>query len=241
MSFDHLILSDPDILWPFQEIKATHRVVYHLAPYMLYRQADETLQAYYESTKDSIHVSNSKWTAEQVEAYSGLTIEGVFPGGVDKRLFHPMRVERNHDVVCHGSNRRHKGTDTIEEASSGLRLLRMDTLNAPQRHLARLINSGQVFVSAAWHEGFNLAALEAMACGVPVVMTDDGGSREYAVDGQNALVVEPRDPAALREQILKLQKDKALRASLIAGGLETVWQYSWDAVTADFVDLVFAS
>ena len=241
MSFDHLILSDPDILWPFQEIEATHRVVYHLAPYMLYRTDDETLKAYYESTKDSLHVANSKWTAEQVEAYSGLTIEGVFPGGVDKRLFHPMRAERTHDVVCHGSNRRHKGTDTIEEAASGLRLLKMDTRNAPQRHLARLINSGQVFVSAAWHEGFNLAALEAMACGVPVVMTDDGGSREYAVDGDNALVVEPRHPSALRERILELQKDKSLRARLIEGGLETVWQYSWDAVTTDFADLVFAS
>jgi GT2 family glycosyltransferase len=239
MSFDYLILSDPDILWPFMEIKATHRVVYHLAPYMVYRKDDETLQAYYESTEESLHVANSKWTAEQVEAYSGLTIQGVFPGGVDKQLFHPMRVERSHDVVCHGSNRAHKGTDTIEEATTGLNLLKMDTLGAPQRNLARLINSGQVFVSAAWHEGFNLAALEAMACGVPVVMTDDGGSREYAVDGENALVVEPRDPSALREKILELQRDKSLRASLIEGGLETVWQYSWDTVTADFADLVF--
>ena len=240
MSFDHLILSDPGMVWPFREINATHRVVYHLAPYMLYRNNDDALKEYYGTTTDALHIANSKWTAEQVEAYAGVPIGGVVPGGVDKRLFHPMRVDRTHAVVCFGSNRRHKGTDTIEEATSGLSLLKVNTKNAQQRHLAQLINSGQIYVSAAWHEGFNLSALEAMACGLPVVMTDDGGSREYAVDGQNALVVEPRDPSALREQIVRLQRDKALRAHLIAGGLETVWQYNWDTVTADFANLVLA-
>jgi hypothetical protein len=239
LPFDSLILSDPEMVWPFLELNADRRVLYHLAPYMLYRKDDETLKTYYELPHSDVHhVANSKWTAEQIGAYAGLVVEAIFPGGVDKRLFHPMRVERSYDVVCSGSPRQHKGTDTIEEACADLSLLKMHEFNASQHRLARLINSGQVYVSAAWHEGFNLAALEAMACGIPVVMTDDGGSREYAVDGENALLVEPRDATNLRQQILRLRDDPKLRVRLIENGLRTAWSYGWDSVTAEFASLL---
>jgi hypothetical protein len=241
MTFDVLIGSDPDMVWPFLELTADRKVNYHLAPYMLYRSADDSLQAYYDRGPQQVtHVANSKWTAEQVQAHVDVSIEAVFPGGVDKRLFHPMRVARSHDIVCHGSIREHKGTEEIEQATSDLSLLKMEHHNAPQHHLARLINSGRVYVSAAWHEGFNMAALEAMACGVPVVMTDDGGSREYANDGENALVVEPRDPVALRQQIQRALDNSGLRANLIEGGMRTAWAFDWDDITADFADFLVA-
>lgn len=240
MAFDHLIVSDPDMVWPFLELEAKKRTVYHLAPYMLYRRKDETLDEYYGlSGIDILHVSNSRWTAEQVQDYSDIAMRAALPGGVDKRLFHPMRIDRSHDVVCYGSQREHKGTDTIEQACVDMRLLKMQGTRSSQHHLARLINSGLTYVSAAWHEGFNLAALEAMACGVPVVMTDDGGSTEYAVHEENALIVEPRDPAALREQILRVKEDRELRTRLVENGIRTAWDYDWDVTTAEFAALMF--
>lgn len=236
MNFDILIASDPDVVWPFLEIEATHKVNYHLAAYMLYRQVNETLRAYYDASDPRIiHVANSKWTAEQAQSFSDISIRGVFPGGVDKGLFRPVRVERTHDVVSSGSTRRHKGGEIIEMAvSTDLSHLKMLAQRASQDQLPALINSGRVYVSACWHEGFNLSVLEAMACGVPVVMTNDGGSSEYAVDGENALVVESRDPSALREQILRVLGDKELRARLIESGLRSAWSYEWDTVTAGF-------
>jgi glycosyltransferase involved in cell wall biosynthesis len=95
-----------------------------------------------------------------------------------------------------------------------------------------------VFASAAWHEGFNFLPLEAMACGVPVVMTDDGGSREYARDGENAVVVPVGDADALREAIQRVLQDAELRAGLIESGMRTAWEYDWDAVTLRLADLV---
>ena len=72
-------------------------------------------------------------------------------------------------------------------------------------------------------------------------MTDDGGSREYAVDGENALVVEPKDPDALRRQILRVRDDPSLRAHLIENGITTAWAYDWDVVAADFADFLIVS
>jgi hypothetical protein len=239
MTFDVLVLSDPDMVWPYLELKADRGVVYHLDSYMQYRESDESLQKYYELREGVAHIANSKWTAEQVEAYAGVSVDGVFPGGVDKRLFHPMPVERSFDVVCNGSARPRKSTETIERAAAGLELLKMEEQRQPQHRLAQLINSGRVFVSASVLEGFNLSALEAMACGVPTVMTDDGGSREYAVDGENALIVEPGNSDALREQIVRARDDEELRARLIENGLRKAWEYDWDTVTADLVDFLY--
>lgn len=241
MSFDFLVGSDPDTVWPFLELSAVRKINYHLAAYMLYRKPDDTLKEFYASSDTGIvHVANSKWTAETVQSHTELPIAAIFPGGVDKRLFHPVRTGRTHDVICSGSKRPHKDTAIIEQACSGLTLLKMEAKRAPQHRLAELINSGRAYVSAARHEGFNLAALEAMACGVPVVMTDDGGSREYAVHGENALVVEPRDVGALSEQLHRVLVDSDLRVQLIENGLRTAWAYDWDVITADFAEFLLS-
>lgn len=235
MAFDVLIVSDPDMVWPFAELKAPLKINFHLAPYMRYRAPDAASNAYYERGEgDLLHVANSTWLAEQVTDYTGAPVAAVFPGGVDKRLFHPVHHPDRADVVCSGSKREHKGTDTIERASEGLSLSRVEGTAAGQHDMAWLLNSGRVYVSAAWHEGFNMSALEAMACGVPVVMTDDGGSRDYAVHEDNALVVPPREPEAMRSAIDRLLSDTELRARLIANGIETAWRFDWDTVSADF-------
>ena len=58
-----------------------------------------------------------------------------------------------------------------------------------------------------------------MACGTPVVMTDAKGTRDYAVNYSNAIVVKPGDSRAI----------EALKRKLIEGGLETAKKWSWDA------------
>ena len=58
-----------------------------------------------------------------------------------------------------------------------------------QPDLGREYDAAQVFVVGSWFEGFCQPGLEAMACGVPLVTTDNGGCREYAIDGETALVV----------------------------------------------------
>ena len=97
------------------------------------------------------------------------------------------------------------------------------------RELRRVYSSADLFVSSSLYEGFNLPPLEAMACGTPVAMTDSGGSREYARDGVNALVVPPGDPAALADAVERLLLDRELRERLVKAGLETARRFTMKA------------
>lgn len=63
-------------------------------------------------------------------------------------------------------------------------------------------------------EGCSLAAQEHMSFGHPIVATNNGGQREYIVDGKNGLLVPPGDPEALADALRKLLHDRELRKVL---------------------------
>ncbi len=65
-----------------------------------------------------------------------------------------------------------------------------------------------------------MAILEALAAGLPVVATSIGGIPELVADGENGILVPPRDPAALSEALARLCRDAALRARMGARSLE---------------------
>ena len=71
-----------------------------------------------------------------------------------------------------------------------------------------------VFVLASWREGLPGSAIEALAMGKPLVLTDIRGSLEVARDGVEALVVPPRDAGRLTEAIRRLVADPELRSRL---------------------------
>ena len=81
-----------------------------------------------------------------------------------------------------------------------------------------------IAVLPSYREGLPMALLEAASCGRPIVAADVPGSREIARDGESALLVPPRDPAALAAAILRLADDPALRARLGAGGRRLIEQ-----------------
>jgi len=71
-----------------------------------------------------------------------------------------------------------------------------------------------VFVLASYREGFSRAAMEAAACGVPMVLTDIRGCREIGSDGIELLLVPPHDSAALAGAVGRLLGDPVLRSRL---------------------------
>ncbi|OYW77335.1 MAG: hypothetical protein B7Z37_04630 [Verrucomicrobia bacterium 12-59-8] len=72
--------------------------------------------------------------------------------------------------------------------------------------------------TSEWEEPFALTPLEAMSCGLPVIGTLTGGSRELFRHGENALTYTAGDAAHLAEQILLLQHDAKLRHSITEKG-----------------------
>jgi glycosyltransferase involved in cell wall biosynthesis len=102
------------------------------------------------------------------------------------------------------------------------------------RELATLYGEAQVAVVPSLYEGFSLPAVEAMACGVPVVATTGGALPEVVGnDGETGLLVTPNDPGALAAAIGRLLDDPGLRARLGAAARERVLsRFTW-AVTAE--------
>jgi glycosyltransferase involved in cell wall biosynthesis len=82
-----------------------------------------------------------------------------------------------------------------------------------------------VLFPVTWHEPWGLVPLEAMAVGRPVVATGTGGSGEYLVDGENALLVPPGDARALATAVERLRDDPGLRERLVAAGCRTAAEH----------------
>jgi starch synthase len=68
--------------------------------------------------------------------------------------------------------------------------------------LARRLKSADLFILPSLEEGLVRTALEAMACGVPVILTPNTGSSDYVTEGVNGSVVPIRDAAAIAEKAI---------------------------------------
>ena len=96
-----------------------------------------------------------------------------------------------------------------------------------RERLRDLYRRAKIFVYPSRDEGFGIPPLEAMACGAPVVATRVGAIPEFA--GDAALLVDPGDREALRDAIVRLLRDPALRRELRARGPERARRYRWEA------------
>jgi glycosyltransferase involved in cell wall biosynthesis len=74
--------------------------------------------------------------------------------------------------------------------------------------------SADLFVLPSWTEGFSFAILEAMAAGLPIVTTRLRGMVDHLREGEHALFVPPRDPAALAAALIRLLSNAELRTRM---------------------------
>jgi N-acetyl-alpha-D-glucosaminyl L-malate synthase BshA len=80
-----------------------------------------------------------------------------------------------------------------------------------QEAIEELLPLADLFVLPSHHESFGLAALEAMACGVAVIATSVGGTREVIQDGTTGFLRHPADISGWAETALAVLRDPALR------------------------------
>jgi D-inositol-3-phosphate glycosyltransferase len=106
-----------------------------------------------------------------------------------------------------------------------------------QSSLPYYYSSADVVVMPSRYESFGLAALEAMACGTPVVASDVGGLSFIVRDGETGFLVPEGDEQAFAECILNLLHNPGLRDRLGARALVVAQDYAWHLIADKIVDL----
>ncbi len=110
--------------------------------------------------------------------------------------------------------------------------------NLSDEDIVKLYSECEVAVVPSLYEGFSLPAIEAMACGVPVLTTTGGALPEVVGEnGKSALLVPPNDPSALAHGIVTLLKSQKLRQDLGKQGRERVLsRYTWQVTAQGTLD-----
>lgn len=89
-----------------------------------------------------------------------------------------------------------------------------------QAELTSILSASDVFLIPSGNESFGLSALEAMACGVPVISSDIGGLPEVNVDGKTGYIIETANVEQLADRTYLLLTDEPLRKQLGAAALD---------------------
>jgi D-inositol-3-phosphate glycosyltransferase len=98
-------------------------------------------------------------------------------------------------------------------------------------------SAAEAVVVPSQYESFGMVALEAMACGTPVVASQVGGLAFLVQDGVTGFTVPTSDPIALAERLTALINDSGLRQRMGAEAAAFARDYGWDVIAKQVVEL----
>ena len=110
------------------------------------------------------------------------------------------------------------------------------TGSVSQLELPKYYNSADVSVLPSHHESFGLAALEAMACGTPVVVSRVGGLKTFIDQGKTGFLIPWRCPEAYAQRLDMLLDDPVLRETMGKAARAKAQEMSWSGVTDRMLD-----
>lgn len=194
------------------------------------------------------------------EGYDARRIS-VIPYGIDLRRFHPRpRTDAVFRVICVGSITLRKGIHYLLQAFKELSLPNAELLligNVDShfkpvlakyervfRHLAAIpkvalidyYSNSSVFVLPSLADAYPLVVLEAMACGIPAIVSTNNGVRETIKEGETGFVVPIRDVEALKEKILFLYQNPDVNRRMGAQAVQTAHRMTWESYERLIVD-----
>jgi D-inositol-3-phosphate glycosyltransferase len=107
----------------------------------------------------------------------------------------------------------------------------------PRMELPDWYRAADLVCVPSYSESFGLVALEAQACGTPVVATAVGGLRTAVADGISGVLVDGHDPRAWSSVLARLISEPARRVLLSVGALEHASHFGWDATARGTLDI----
>lgn len=106
-----------------------------------------------------------------------------------------------------------------------------------QDKLIYYYTAAEMVVMPSHYESFGMVAIEAMACGTPVIASDVGGLSFSIEDGFNGFLVPGRDAKAMASKVILLLKYPTLREQLGEQARQWVQRYSWDNIADELLEI----
>jgi D-inositol-3-phosphate glycosyltransferase len=106
-----------------------------------------------------------------------------------------------------------------------------------QETLPYYYSAAQVVVVPSLYESFGMVALEAMACGVPVIASQVGGLPYLVQDGKTGYVIPDGNPEILKQRLMQLIEAPALRDEMCGQAVEYARSYDWSLIVKKVADL----
>lgn len=100
-----------------------------------------------------------------------------------------------------------------------------------------LLHGADAFIFPSYREGLGLAAIEAMGAGLPLIVSDNRGTREYAVNGENAIVCECNNTSQFIDAIQLLSSDKELCKKLGRNGYSCADKYGIENSLSEMAEI----
>ncbi|HWY78780.1 MAG TPA: glycosyltransferase family 4 protein [Candidatus Sulfotelmatobacter sp.] len=155
--------------------------------------------------------------------------------GVDPKLFKPLNIKKEFDILFVGDAIYMEGYDTLLEICKYFRIKPTISIVKKEKgkyisdkDLVKRYNRSKVVVILGRYDPFSMIPLEAMACKVPPVVVEEGGPIEAIVDKKTGYLVK-RDSKKLYAIINKLLLDSSLRKNIAEQGYERINQFwTWE-------------
>ena len=106
-----------------------------------------------------------------------------------------------------------------------------------QDKLPYYYSAAELLVMPSHYESFGMVALEAMACGTPVIASEVGGLAYLVRDGETGFTIPDQEPEALCEKISWLLNDPELHATMSQRAVEYAQDYAWEKIAKQIVGL----
>ena len=149
------------------------------------------------------------------------------------------------NIIGGASGANTEEVDRLKDCTQWLRIDDVVRFAPPvsRAELPQWYRASDLVVVPSYSESFGLVALEAQACGTPVVATAVGGLRTAVADGISGVLVDGHDPKAWSSVITRLLQEPQRRVLLSMGAIEHASHFGWDGTargTLDIYDVVIS-
>jgi D-inositol-3-phosphate glycosyltransferase len=106
-----------------------------------------------------------------------------------------------------------------------------------QDKLPYYYSAAELLVMPSHYESFGMVALEAMACGTPVIASEVGGLAYLVRDGETGFTIPDQEPDTLCEKISWLLNNRDLHAHMSQRAVEYAQDYAWEKIANQIMDV----